>query len=132
MNKIFPAYEVAYRDARTVAIGQWQEDVLHPSAEVAQMLEFRWRNALAALEQPESQIWRPVASGDLQDWLGGDLDTRSFSDGPLSSLQQYRILSHDRPYAALTSDRGRLESVVSRAELGASLSMGYLERKLGG
>jgi hypothetical protein len=33
---------------------------------------------------------------------------------------------------ALTSDRGRLESVVSRAELGASLSMGYLERKLGG
>jgi hypothetical protein len=133
LTEIFPAYEVAYRHARAAASrAQFEELVLHPVTEVTQMLEFRWREALADLEQPEDDIERFVGSGDIQEWLRGDLDTRSFSDGPLTTLRQYRILCHDRPYAALTSDRGRLHSVVSRDELAASLSVGYVERRLGG
>jgi hypothetical protein len=133
LTEIFPAYELAYRHARAAASGGWSEErVLHPVTEVTQMLEFRWQEALAHLEQPESEIERFVGCGDIQEWLRGDLDTRSFFDGPLTTLRQYRILSHDRPYAALTGDRGRLDSVVSRDELAASLSMGYLERRLGG
>jgi hypothetical protein len=112
-------------------VEQLPEAALAPMVEVTQMLEFQWESSLATLELPDSEIRQSVGSAEIQDWLNGDLDTRSFSDGPLTALQQYRILSHDRPYAALTSDRGRLESVVSRDELAASVSIGYLERRLG-
>jgi hypothetical protein len=40
-DRIFPVYEVAYREARATASGMQQagEGVLHPATELSQMLE---------------------------------------------------------------------------------------------
>jgi hypothetical protein len=146
---IFPIYEVAYRIARSAsaaealndADGKESAQILHalqpvlgqvrqPTHEVVDILQRRWEDALAALNQPEYEIQQAVGSNEIQEWLRGDLDTKSFSDGPLTTLQQYRIISHDQRYAALTDDRGRLDSVVGRDELAVMLSTGYLEKKL--
>ena len=59
--------------------------------------------------------------------MGGDLDTQSVPGGPLTKQKQYRIISHNRRYVALTN-RQRLEEVVDRDELVIATQ---LDRKFG-
>jgi hypothetical protein len=117
-------YEAAYQKARTPAA----TDPSDPDSQVTEILE-RWQDtAFGELHQGEKEIKQIVSSGNLRRWLRGDLDTHSVPDGPLTPPKQYRIISHDRRYVALT-DYERLKRVVDRDEL---ITAAAIERRFGG
>jgi len=117
-------YEAAYQKARAAAA----TDQSDPDGQVTEILE-RWQDAVYdVLHKGEEEIKQIVSSGTLRRWLRGDLDTHSVPDGPLTAQQQYRIISHDRRYVALT-DYQTLKKVAARDELIAAAA---LERRFGG
>jgi hypothetical protein len=116
-------YEAAYRKAR----GEAASGPKNPGSEIDRIL-LRWPGAVhETLENNEESIKQIVSSSALRRWMGGDLDTQSVPGGPLTKQKQYRIISHNRRYVALTN-RQRLEEVVDRDELVIATQ---LDRKFG-
>lgn len=105
-------YETAYRRARRAAVS----DSSDPDSELIAITK-RWPSAVStALGKSEVAVMEVVSSTALRRWLGRNLDTQSVPAGPLTPLKQFRIISHDRRYVALT-DGQHLEEVVDRDEV---------------
>ena len=117
------AYEAAYRSARAKAAAE----ALYPGDEVNLILQ-AWQYSLQdALGQGEEQIKQIISSEDLRKCLGKKLDRGSVPDGPLTERRQYRIISHDHRYVALTNHR-RFKKVVDRDMLAVEVARAQLER----
>lgn len=105
-------YETAYRRARRAAAS----DSSDPERELIAITK-RWPGAVStALGKSEVAVKEVVSSTALRRWMGRNLDTQSVPGGPLTPQKQYRIISHDRRYVALT-DGQRLKEVVDRDEV---------------
>ena len=117
----FPQYESAYRKARF----EVSQPPKPPEQEVTEILSWRWGSSLPT----ESQDRVIVTRQNLKDWLGDQLDTDDFPDGPLSPLLRYRITSRRQRYAALTQN-ARLTDIVDREELARKTTLATLERQL--
>ena len=119
----FPSYELAYRKARYEVAAQMHR----PEEEVNEILSWRWAGAF----QPDAEtvVKVIVASKDLKDWLGTDLDDDAIPYGPLNPLRRYRIVTRHRRYTALTED-SRLIAIVDRNELTRRGSVAELEQRL--
>jgi hypothetical protein len=119
-------YEDAYRNARAEAVPHAGDR----TSEVDGILQ-AWPNKVAELGdgRTEYRITEVVSSDDLRRWLLGVLDTQSVSYGPLTAQKQYRILSWDGDYVALTN-HGRLERVVDRDKLAVQFATAQLGQRV--
>lgn len=112
--------DAVYRDARPQAGAAGTSDPLEQVIEVLG----RWGDSFStATSQVEESVVAKVGRGELQRWLGADLDTHAVSDGALTPQWQYSVIEHNERYVATTSSQNRLQKVVDRHGLVAAAAL---------